>query len=313
MLDGKDDPDGEALALKELATALYWLERYGEAEEAQRRGLERARQAGDRRLKARLFNNLGLSLQAQGREGEGEALFGESFELARAAGDGELEVFALANLAAAALARGEHDSAVSSLEWSLAVARRLEGRDLVAPVQVALAQVAASRGDTAAEILHYRRAARGFGDLGDAPAEAGALNALGMAYLKADIASRALAVLDAGLSLARGASLADSELPLLQSMHRPARSQGLAWPSPEHLETHIAVGEQLLAAASGRDEDLARETAAQLAEARALQQQLAQETGGRRQSGGAGPAGDRAPARRAFRPARAGLEPVGAG
>jgi tetratricopeptide (TPR) repeat protein len=115
-----DNPGGQAAVYSQLLYLYRELQRYAEAEDCARRGLELARSAGDLRAQASLFNNLGLVLQAtRGRLDEALECYVQALELNRAIGNRVGEAINADNLGGLCLTLGRSAEARRLLELAV--------------------------------------------------------------------------------------------------------------------------------------------------------------------------------------------------
>jgi CHAT domain-containing protein/tetratricopeptide (TPR) repeat protein len=142
------DRRGEARTLKELGNLWYSSDAPARALEIERKGLDLARQLGDRDLQARFLNNLGMAVRATEGDEKAYELFKQSAQLADGQkGSEAVEALALAHQGEIDIARGDAREALPSLEKASKIARGLDDPSLAAWVLRALAGAYVALGD----------------------------------------------------------------------------------------------------------------------------------------------------------------------
>ncbi len=119
-LVGTDAPPARLARLQGTLGNLYTLAgRRQEAGEAFDLALSYARAAGDRRLEARTFNNIGTLLSAEKQHAEARDVYAQSAALAADSGDPELRWTAIVNAAYAGLESGEWEPSTADLDMAI--------------------------------------------------------------------------------------------------------------------------------------------------------------------------------------------------
>ncbi|MEA5390329.1 CHAT domain-containing protein [Cyanobium gracile UHCC 0139] len=285
--------------LQQIGFSHYWLNDYGRAIDAYRRGLELAREAGDTSSQLTLLRGLADTYFYVGNNATARAFSVETLHLARATGDLLSQAVALIGLGTFAYQDGDLAAMVRHLEQGLVLARSTGNRNLEANALSGLGHAHAERGDVSASRLAYSQSLEIYKAIGNRYNEGMMLLALAHGDLQANLTDQArrryreaLGLYDAigdrygqaqaltglGLALHRAGDNRAAEMPLREAVVRNEEIRARLGPRDDlkvslfDTQSSPYQALQVVLIAEGRSEDAL--VVAERARARAFVEQL---------------------------------------